>query len=104
MLSKCFASQCSATFQYLGQGKLFRIDFTEASRKRTLAGQQSTASARRRSAPIEHFWLCERCAATSTIELSEASEVCVVPRAGLTPKPIKAQAAPKSSLETAAAF
>jgi hypothetical protein len=74
----------------LGQGRLFRIDFTEASRKSALASRQTLASARRKSSSIEHFWLCERCAATSTVELNEANEVRVAPRASLTQESVKA--------------
>ncbi len=80
MLSKCFNSKCSATFQYLGQGRLFRIDFSEANRRSPVAGKPNAklASMCSKTYPIEHFWLCEKCAATMGLEISTAGEVRVV--------------------------
>jgi hypothetical protein len=84
MLSKCFNPQCSATFHRMGQGRLFRMDFTEAARKSALPGrghadQEVVAALRCKSHPVEHFWLCENCAATMTIALSKAGEVEMIP-------------------------
>jgi hypothetical protein len=79
MLSKCLNSHCSATFQYFGQGKLFRVDFADAGRKRAQAGKEMVASIRSKACPIEHFWLCEDCAAFMTIELSDGGEVRLLP-------------------------
>ena len=79
MVSKCLNPHCSTTFRYLGQGRLFRIDFTEASRKNALAGGKMVASTRSKANPIEHFWLCGSCAAIMTIELGEDGEVRPVP-------------------------
>jgi hypothetical protein len=78
MLSKCLNSHCSATFRYLWQGRLYRIDFAEASRRSAHAGGR-VATARRKAELIEHFWLCESCAATMTVELGEDGEVRPVP-------------------------
>jgi len=79
MLSKCLNSHCSATFQYLGEGRLFRIDYTEAGKKRAMAGMQVVPSQRSKAKAMEHFWLCERCASKLTIEVTDASEVRLVP-------------------------
>jgi hypothetical protein len=79
MLSKCLNPCCSATFQYLRQGRLFRIDYTEADRKSARSGQQIVDSQRGNARPSEHFWLCEKCAATMTIAVSGAGEVHLVP-------------------------
>ena len=79
MLSKCLNPCCSATFQYLRQGRLFRIDFTEMDRRSARSGQQIADSQRGNARPCEHFWLCEKCAATMTIAVSGAGEVCLVP-------------------------
>jgi hypothetical protein len=75
MLSKCLNPHCSAKFRYLGQGRLFRVDFTEAGRK-TASNGQSTGG---KAPPIEHFWLCESCAATMTLELGGDGAVRAVP-------------------------
>jgi hypothetical protein len=58
---------------------LFGIDFTGADRRNTLAGERIVASIHSKAYPIEHFWLCETCAASMTIELSDTGEVRVVP-------------------------
>lgn len=89
MLSKCLNPHCSESFQYLGQGRLFRIDFSEADRKHATAtmGNEIVAYVRRKAHPMEHFWLCERCAATMTIELSSATEVRLVQVEASGPKP-----------------
>jgi hypothetical protein len=79
MLSKCLNPCCSATFQYLRQGRLFRIDFTEADRRSARSGQQIVDSQRGNARPSEHFWLCEKCAATMTIAVNGIGEVRLVP-------------------------
>ncbi len=79
MLSKCLNPCCSATFQYLRQGRLFRIDFAEMDRRSACSGQQIADSQRVNARPSEHFWLCGKCAATMTIAVSGAGEVRLVP-------------------------
>lgn len=76
MLSKCLNPRCAATFRYLGEGRLFRIDFSEvARRKNALAGRTLAAVGER---PAEHFWLCQNCAPNMTIQLSEVGEVRLI--------------------------
>jgi hypothetical protein len=79
MLSKCLNSHCSATFHHLGQGRLFRVDFSDVGRKRAMAGKPVVISKRSKTHPVEHFWLCESCATRLTIVLSDAGEVCLMP-------------------------
>jgi hypothetical protein len=79
MLSKCLNPRCSAKFQYLWQGRLFRIDFSETKKKWAQAGKKMVASTRSKASPVEHFWLCGSCSATMTIGLTEAGEVRLVP-------------------------
>jgi hypothetical protein len=79
MLSKCLNPRCSATFRYLRQGRLFRIDFSEPSRKSALAAGRMVTSTCGKADPIEHFWLCANCATTMTIELGEDGAVRPVP-------------------------
>jgi len=76
MVSKCLNPRCSARFRYLGEGRLFRIDFSEAGRRRkALAGEPLPELDRD---PIEHFWLCAGCAPRMTIHLTDAGEVRLV--------------------------
>jgi hypothetical protein len=79
MLSKCLNPHCFKTFHYFGEGRLFRVDFSEAGRKRALEGKPVVTSIRSKSNPIEHFWLCEICSTTLTLEFGEAGEVHLVP-------------------------
>ncbi len=87
MVSKCLNSRCSATFRYLGQGRLFCVDFADFGRQSLLAGRKVVTSIRSKDQPIEHFWLCEKCSATMTIRLSEAGEVQLVPLVALAQSP-----------------
>lgn len=79
MLSKCLNPGCSETFQYMGQGRLFRIDFAEVGRRRTVSGTKEViAAVPVKARPMEHFWLCESCAAAMTIEFGDSGEVHLV--------------------------
>ncbi len=99
MLSKCLNSRCSATFQYLGQGRLYRVDFADAGKKSAGAGKGTVACIRSQTHPIEHFWLCDACAATMTVALSDAGEVRLVPAMASGPKPIVSAAKGRVSRE-----
>lgn len=95
MVSKCLNSYCSAIFKYFSRGRLFRVDFTEAGRRNAVANKKIIASIRSKANPIEHFWLCEKCAAEMTIELSDAGEARLVPLEVSAQKPT-ARAAPQT--------
>jgi hypothetical protein len=79
MVSKCLNSCCSATFRYLGKGKLYCVDFADLGRRNALAGRKTVTSIRSKAWPVEYFWLCERCAATMAIEFTDAGELQLVP-------------------------
>jgi len=93
MVSNCLNPHCFAVFKYLGRGRLFRINFIEERIRSAMNGKKIVASIRSKANPIEHFWLCEKCAATLTIKLSEAGEVRLVPLGPpaqkITPAPTK---------------
>lgn len=115
MLSKCLNPQCTAKFRYLWEGRLFRIDFSEAKRRKSalphqakygLAGdkisgmqvlctignsnQPAVPESPQKERPIEHFWLCAVCAASLTIAVSDAGEIQLVK---LPPEPVATEAA-----------
>jgi hypothetical protein len=79
MVSKCLNSNCSATFQYLGQGRLFCVDFAEVDRKRLLAGKPLAIPIRNKVSTVEYFWLCDKCAADMTVSLTDTGEVRLIP-------------------------
>jgi hypothetical protein len=74
MLSKCANPGCSATFLYLHEGKLFRLDTSVE----TLT-QPPVREMRKTSRHIEFFWLCDSCSAELTVGYSKASGITVVP-------------------------
>ena len=65
MLTKCSNPPCSASFQSLEDGKLFRLEPD---------GVLRTGEPKR----IEYYWLCERCASTMTLRLGDHDKVIAV--------------------------
>ena len=53
MLSKCANPKCSARFRYLRQGRIFNLEVK----------QFSPNGCGEASHRVEHFWLCDHCAA-----------------------------------------
>jgi hypothetical protein len=76
MLSKCANPGCPATFLYLHQGKLFRLDTTVEILARSPVREMTKASRR-----IEFFWLCNQCAAELTLGYKKETGITVVPLA-----------------------
>ena len=73
MLSKCANPGCPATFLYLHQGKLFRVE-NEASGSENL-----DPSTKRPAQRVEFFWLCADCAATMTLKYKKGVGITAVP-------------------------
>jgi hypothetical protein len=65
MLGKCTNPSCSASFRYMEEGTLFRLQ---------------TDPALRLSNPKrpEYFWLCRSCSATMTLHISKEGKVVPV--------------------------
>jgi hypothetical protein len=74
MLSKCANPGCAATFLYLHQGKLFRLD-TSVGVVASTPAVETKKLARR----IEFFWLCHPCAAELTLGYKKGTGITVVP-------------------------
>jgi hypothetical protein len=74
MLSKCANPGCPATFLYLHQGKLFRLDTTVEILARSPVRKMTSASRH-----IEFFWLCNQCAAELTLGYQKGTGITVVP-------------------------
>jgi hypothetical protein len=103
MLSKCLNPNCSAILHHMGQGRLYRVNFTEAGRRSAPTGKVVAASIRSKSCPIEHFWLCENCATSMTIALSDAGEIHLVPLESPAPKPFAGRSPETDERRVAAA-
>jgi hypothetical protein len=65
MLGKCANPPCPASFRYLEQGQLFRLETDPA-----LRSPNTTT--------VEHFWLCPSCSAAMTLRISKEGKVIPV--------------------------
>ncbi len=77
MLSKCANPGCSASFLYLHQGKLFRLE-TSGNGDDTrgeVADRQGKHSSRR----LDYFWLCDECASLMTVSFKKGVGVMTRP-------------------------
>ena len=72
MLSKCANPKCAASFRYLHEGRLFRVELESESRK------------------FEYFWLCDECARIMTL----GADGQVVPARRPLPPPLGPQGGP----------
>jgi len=62
-------------------------DFREAGRKNARTAKSTVAPIRRKTYPIEHFWLCEDCAKTMTVALSDGGEIRLIALEASAPGP-----------------
>jgi hypothetical protein len=70
---KCSNPSCSSSFEWLGGGKLFRFR-RESSGKVSLDSPAATSG---NSHHVEHFWLCEKCSRTFTLEYKQGEGVLI---------------------------
>jgi hypothetical protein len=66
MLSRCANSRCSKPFLKLREGKLFLVE-TERLMKPGESAAPPFVRARRQQRQVEHYWLCDDCAAQYTL-------------------------------------
>jgi hypothetical protein len=71
MLSKCANPGCPASFLYLHEGKLFRLD--------TGSEDPSVQSSSKTTQNLEFFWLCSDCASRLTLRYKRGAGVVTVP-------------------------
>jgi hypothetical protein len=72
MLSKCANPNCSNTFRYLHEGKLYLIECGSATRNRS-----GSAKATRSRVP-EYAWLCSSCCRHLIIRIDKEFGVIVI--------------------------
>ena len=65
MITKCVNQLCSQPFRYFRGGRLFVVDVGSNAQSADL----STTD--RAPLKLEHFWLCELCAATMTMVMGQ---------------------------------
>lgn len=76
MLAKCANPNCSNEFHYLRKGKVFQV-VVDAVKGPLPSGPQLVAEARA-SQHIEHFWLCDECAATMTLAVDRQRGIVTI--------------------------
>jgi hypothetical protein len=74
MLSKCANPGCPASFLYLHEGKLFRLD-SSSEIFVCIPVSEVTRPLRR----FEFFWLCDQCSGELTLEYGRGTGITVVP-------------------------
>lgn len=77
MVSKCVNPECSATFLYLRQGKLFRRETDTVHANDSFLG--ADPETRKASRHVEFYWLCDDCAATMTLTYKKGVGVTTEP-------------------------
>jgi len=77
MLSKCANPGCSASFLYLHQGKLFRLE-TSGNGDDT-RGEVADPPGKHSCRRLEYFWLCDECASLMTVSFKKGVGVMTRP-------------------------
>lgn len=75
MLSKCANPQCSKTFRYLAEGRLYLIGSCSARAKRNDSSKHVNESR-----PPEYAWLCASCSRYMSIRFDQELGAVVVPK------------------------
>ena len=78
MLSRCANSQCSKPFLRLREGKLFLVE-TERLAKPGQPAAPPFVRARQLQRQVEHYWLCDDCAAQWTLVYDRNRGVALAP-------------------------
>ena len=76
MLGKCLNPGCFRAFHYFGEGRVFlrSCGCSHVPRGREMSLWPDC------SAPLEYFWLCQRCSQTLTLVFDSAGRALVRPR------------------------
>jgi|SRR5580698_2125270 len=77
MLSRCANSQCGKPFLRLRDGKLFLVE-TDRVAKPGESAAPPFVRARRQQRLVEHYWLCDDCAAEWTLVYDRENGVALV--------------------------
>lgn len=77
MLSKCANPDCSASFLYLRQGKLFRFEVESREQVKLTPGPDGSAA--KPLSRTEYFWLCDSCLRRMTLVQNADTGIEAVP-------------------------
>lgn len=79
MISKCANPDCDARFRYLRSGKLFHFEVAVEPVATKYSGTGLRPVPKKAAQKVEHFWLCDECAASMTLKQDRAHGVIVIP-------------------------
>ncbi len=77
MLSRCANSQCGKPFLRLRDGRLFLVE-TDRVTKPGESAAPPFVRARKQQRQVEHYWLCDDCAAQWTLVYDRENGVALV--------------------------
>jgi hypothetical protein len=75
MFAKCANPACPRTFEYHDAGRFFR--FTKRNSQSDKVDHEPAVG---NNHPVEHYWLCERCAEIYTLVYMEGAGVMLKPQ------------------------
>lgn len=78
MLSQCANPQCAKPFLRLREGRLFLVEIEELTPP-GVPTPSALARARPSKRQVEHYWLCDECAAQWTLIYDQKQGVALVP-------------------------
>jgi hypothetical protein len=78
MLSQCANGSCCKPFLRLREGKLFLVE-TDRMAKSGESAAPAFIAARRHKRWVEHFWLCDSCAARWTLSYDRENGIRLIP-------------------------
>lgn len=79
MLSQCANTRCSRPFLRLREGKLFLVETARISQPGQ-SMQPPFVRARQQPRHVEHYWLCDECAAVWTLVYDRDQGIALMPR------------------------
>ncbi len=80
MLSKCANPKCNASFQYLSEGKVYELRYSQQPEAPALAVETGLSKVPKMMPQrLERFWLCSECATTMTLGVDRAQKIVLVP-------------------------
>jgi hypothetical protein len=78
MLSQCVNPRCAKPFLRLREGKLFLVETSDLA-KPGVSALPELARARQPKRRVEHYWLCDECAAGWTLIYDQQQGVTLIP-------------------------
>lgn len=80
MLSKCANPKCNASFQYLSEGKVYELRYSQQPIVPSLTvNAKLTTTSKKMPQRLERFWLCAECSTTMTLGVDRAQNIVIVP-------------------------